>query len=106
MKSCQQQNLEQKEKENALARQKFQRSKCKVLKVDSINGFKTGVKKLFTVAINSPKKQQFLMEYCERQGNKIKCEQNNQEVLSDDSYKGEKSKSISVLQLKAFKLQN
>ena len=93
-------------KENTLAHQKCHRSKCKVIKVDSKNGFKTGVKKLFTVAINSPKKQQFLLEYCEKKGHQIKCEQNNSKLHSPESDKCDKSKSISVLQLKAFKLQN
>ena len=47
-----------------------------------------------------------MLEYCGKKGHQIKCEQNNSKLHSPESDKCDKSKSISVLQLKAFKLQN
>ena len=63
------------------------------------HGFKKSVKKLFAVGLNLPKKRDFLFDYFEQRG--IKLGSGN--VSKKDS---KFDKNVSILQLKAFKLQN
>ena len=63
------------------------------------HGFKKSVKKLFTVGLNSPRKRDFLFDYFEQHGIKL----GSDDVSKKDS---KFDKNVSILQLKAFKLQN
>ena len=72
---------------------------CKVSLVGNENGFKKSVKKLITVGLNSPKKKEFLLDYFEKRGMKVASDGEEAEKCKSD-------KTVSILQLKAFKLQN
>ena len=52
-----------------------QKIKCKVNLQQNEKGFKKSVKKLFTIGLNSPKKKDFMFDYFEKRGIKIKCEE-------------------------------
>ena len=83
-------------------KERKQKIKCKLNLQQNEKGFKTSVKKLFTLGLNSPKKKEFLFDYFEKHGIKVECEGGvKSELKSDNS-----DKSVSILQLKAFKLQN
>ena len=77
-----------------------QKIKCKVSIQHNENGFKKSVKKLFTVGLKSPKKKEFLLQYCEEHGMKVECGG----VKSESECKSDKT--VYILQLKAFNLQN
>ena len=62
-------------------------------------GFKKSVKKLFTIVLNSPQKKEFMFDYFEKCGIKVECEEGAKDEFKSDQ-------SVSILQLKAFKLQN
>ena len=70
--------------------------KFKVSLQENQQGFKKSVKKL-TVGLNSPRKKEILLEYFKKCGIKVECESKS-ECKTDNT--------ISILQLKAFKLQN
>ena len=76
-----------------------QKIKCKVSLQQNEKGFKKSVKKLFTIGLNSPKKKEFMFDYFEKRGIKVECEEGAKDGFKSDQ-------SVSILQLKAFKLQN
>ena len=73
--------------------------KAKVTIEENENGFKKSVKKLFTVGLNSPKKKEFMLDYFEKRGIKVESDEGEKKEFKS-------AKSVSILQLKAFKLQN
>ena len=73
--------------------------KCKVSLQQNEKGYKTSVKKIFTVGLNSPKKKEFMFDYFEKCGIKVDCEGCAKSEFKSDE-------SVSILQLKTFKLQN
>ena len=73
--------------------------KAKVTIEENENGFKKSVKKLFTVGLNSPKKKKFMLDYFEKCGIKVESDEGEKKEFKS-------AKSVSILQLKAFKLQN
>ena len=90
-------------KENASARKKKQRLECTVVKEEINNGFKSSVKKIFKIGLNSPRKREILFDYCKKRGMKLECQDfKNRSPDTSPSV----TKSVSVLQLKAFKMQN
>ena len=98
---------QQEENAKANARVKKHRFNCKVVKEESSNGFTNKVKKVFKIGLNSPTKRDILFKYCESRGLKIvspdiKSECQSATPVSSPSV----TKSVSLLQLKAFKLQH
>ena len=75
------------------------KQKVKVTIQQNETGFKKSVKKLFTIGLNSPKERGFMFDYFEKRGMKLESEEDVKNEFKSD-------KSVSILQLKAFKLQN
>ena len=96
---------QQEENTKANERKKQHRFNSKVIKEETNNGFTNKVKTVFKTGLNSPRKREILFKYCEDRGYKLECPELESNCESGGTPPSV-TKSVSLLQLKAFKLQH